>query len=473
LTITAVKDEAGTVTHYVGTSNEITERKSAEERIEQLAYYDELTDLANRRLLLDRLNHEILVASRHETFGALLYLDLDRFKNLNDALGHPVGDELLRQVAKRLRQLVRSEDTVSRLGGDEFVIMLPVRNSTISKATIEASSVADKAKERLSEVFDLHGYKYHLNTSIGIVVFPEAGETSDDILKHADSALYQAKEEGRNTSRFYHPAMQESADERLQLEKDIRYALENDELVLDYQPQVGLDGSIAGAEALLRWHHPLRGIITPNQFIPLAEETGLILDIGNWVLNAATRQLSEWHKMGVCPESKSLAINVSPRQFHQANFVEYILEIIEDAEVPTGCIELEITESMLMDSMGDVVDKLSQLRKNGIRIAIDDFGTGYSSLSYLKSLPLDKLKIDQSFVQDVTTDGNDAAIVDTIISMSRHLGLKVIAEGVESRGQLDFLKSKGCEIFQGYYFSKAVSQEKMLQILINNSIQPD
>jgi diguanylate cyclase (GGDEF)-like protein/PAS domain S-box-containing protein len=470
LTITAVKDKVGNVSHYVGTSYDITERKSAEEKIEQLAYYDELTDLANRRLLLDRLNHEISVALRYQTFGSLLYLDLDRFKNLNDALGHPVGDELLRQVAQRLKEMVRSEDTVCRLGGDEFVVMLPAGNAELSKATVEASSVADKVRDRLSEAFDLHGYKYYLHTSIGIVVFPEADESPDDILKHADSALYQAKAEGRNTSRFYKPEMQASADARLHLEKDIRHALENNELVLDYQPQVGLDGSITGAEALLRWHHPQRGIILPNQFIPLAEETGLILDIGNWVLKTAIEQVSQWHEMGVCPGSSSLAVNVSPRQFHQANFVEYILELIESTGVAAGCIELEITESLLMDSMVDVVDKLLQLRGHGISIAIDDFGTGYSSLSYLKSLPLDKLKIDQSFVRDLTTDSNDAAIVDTIIAMSKHLGLSVIAEGVETRDQLDFLKSKGCEIFQGYYFSKAVSAQQMLLILKNNCI---
>jgi predicted signal transduction protein with EAL and GGDEF domain len=376
-----------------------------------------------------------------------------------------VGDELLLQVASRLKQLVRNEDTVSRLGGDEFVIMLPAANSDLTRATNEASNVADKIRECLTEVFDLQGYKYHLDTSIGIVIFPDGDDISDDILKHADSALYLAKAEGRNTSRFYKPSMQQNADERLQLEKDIRHALENSELVLDYQPQIGLDGHIFGAEALLRWHHPQHGVISPLQFIPLAEETGLIIDIGNWVIKEAARQVSLWHQAGICPDHRSLAVNVSPRQFHQANFVDYIIRVIDDAGVSPGCIELEITESLLMDRVGDAVEKLNQLREHGIKIAIDDFGTGFSSLSYLKKLPLDKLKIDQSFVRDVTTDPNDAAIVETIIAMAKHMKLGVIAEGVETKEQLAFLKSKGCEVFQGYYFSKPVSPEDMMTML--------
>ena len=470
LTITAVRDQLGKVVNYVGTSHDITERKFAEDKIEQLAYYDELTNLANRRLLLDRLNHEVSVAARHQTYGAVLYLDLDRFKNLNDALGHPVGDELLRQVARRLTALVRAEDTVSRLGGDEFVIMLPAANEDIKKAGLEASSVADKVREHLAESFDLHGYQYFLNTSIGIVVFPEDEDGANDILKHADSALYRAKEEGRNTARFYKPAMQHDADARLQLEKDIRHALHNDELVLHYQPQVTIDGRVTGAEALLRWQHPQRGMVQPGEFIPLAEETGLILDIGHWVIKQACEQLELWHQNGICPNSRTLAINVSPRQFHQAGFVEDIISMLETSGLDASCMELEITESLLMEHMIDVVEKLARLREYGIGIAIDDFGTGYSSLGYLKSLPLDKLKIDQSFVRDITTDDNDAAIVDTIIAMSRHLGLNVIAEGVETKVQLDFLHSKGCEIFQGYYFSKAVDAEEMLHILKDDSI---
>ena len=470
LTITAVKDETGKVTHYVGTSHDSTERKFAEDRIEQLAYYDDLTNLANRRLLLDRLNHEIAVGRRHNTYGAVLYLDLDRFKNLNDALGHPVGDELLRQVARRLSDLVRAEDTVCRLGGDEFVIMLPAASTEMSKASLEAGNVADKVRSSLAEAFDLHGYQYFLNTSIGIVVFPEDDEGADDILKHADSALYRAKEEGRNTTRFYKPAMQEDADARLQLEKDLRNALQNDELVLYYQPQVSIDGHVTGAEALLRWQHPRRGMVSPAEFIPLAEETGLILDIGHRVLQQAGIQLARWQDNGISLDSRTVAVNVSPRQFHQVGFVEEIISMMKASGLDARCLELEITESLLMERMGDVVTKLSSLREHGVRIAIDDFGTGYSSLGYLKSLPLDKLKIDQSFVQDINVDNNDAAIVDTIIAMSRHLGLDVIAEGVETKVQLDFLHSKGCKVFQGYYFSRAVSADEMLEIMKKGSI---
>ena len=455
LTITAVYGEAGEITHFVGTTQDITERKKAEERIEHLAYYDDLTDLANRRLLRDRLQHEIAVARRHDSYGALLFLDLDRFKHLNDALGHPIGDELLVQVADRLRGAVRAEDTVARLGGDEFVVLLPALGHELSLAGFEAQAVAEKIRGRLSEPYDLQGHRYHLGVSIGIVLFPEGDEDADDVLKHADSALYRAKDEGRNTVRFYQPGMQAAADARLTMEKDLRVAMEaDDQLFLHYQPQVNAEGRLVGTEALIRWKHPTRGWVAPIHFIPVAEETGLIRELGEWVLRTAVAQLKEWMAADLCGEWCVLSLNVSPKEFHQPDFVSKILRVIEESEVPAGCLDLEITENVVMDNVGEAVEKMHALREAGLRFTIDDFGTGYSSLSYLKRLPLDKLKIDRSFVTDIHFDPNDAAIVETIIAMAQHLGLGIVAEGVETREELDFLLEKGCDVFQGYYFAR-------------------
>ena len=465
LTITAVRDEAGEVTHYVGTTQDITERKRAEARIEHLAYYDDLTDLANRRLLRDRLQQEMAVARRHDAFGALLYLDLDRFKNLNDALGHPVGDELPRQAGARLKQLVRAEDTVARLGGDEFVVLLPAHRRKQAQAGFDAQAAAEKIRVHLSEPYDLDGHSYHISVSIGIVLFPEGQEDADDVLKHADSALYRAKDEGRNTVRFYRPSMQATADARLALERDLRHALLHDQLSLHYQPKVDDSGAIIGAEALLRWRHPERGDIPPAHFIPVAEETGLIGELGAWVLRTSLGQYDDWLQAGLPVQDMRMAINVSARQFHEARFVDQVLDICADAGVSPERVELEITESLVMADVGDAIEKIQRLRAQGIHFSIDDFGTGYSSLAYLKRLPVDWLKIDRSFVRDVPDDPNDAAIVDTIIAMASHLGLGVIAEGVETQAQLAFLKDKGCPAFQGFLFSRPLPAAECVRLL--------
>ncbi|HHJ17630.1 MAG TPA: EAL domain-containing protein [Gammaproteobacteria bacterium] len=465
LTITAVRNTAGEITHYVGTTQDITERMRAEARVEHLAYYDDLTDLANRRLLRDRLQQEIAVARRHVVYGALLFIDLDQFKHLNDALGHPVGDELLRQVAQRLKSMVRAEDTVARLGGDEFVLVLPAQDKDLSRAGFEAQAVAEKVRAQLAESYNLNGHQYHMTASTGIVLFPEGDEDADDVLKHADSALYRAKEDGRNLVRFYQPSMQAAANTRLTLEKDLREALEQGGFELHYQPQVDTEGHIIGAEALIRWQHPQRGMVPPNLFIPVAEETGLILEIGNWVLRTALQQVCEWRRCGIGEQLSRLAVNVSPRQFHQSNFVDQVLGICEETGVSPDCIELEITESLVMNSIGETIEKMDELRARGVRFAIDDFGTGYSSLNYLKRLPLDLLKIDQSFVRDIVSSPNDAAIVDTIIAMTSHLGLGVIAEGVETLAQLEFLKARGCPSFQGFYYSRPVPAEELARLL--------
>ena len=455
LTITSVKNEYGEVVRYVATSQDITKRKQAEAHIEYLAYHDDLTGLANRRLLLDHLEKTIASCIRHENIGALLLLDLDRFKDLNDSLGHPVGDELLRQVAARLMGMMREEDIVARLGGDEFVILLSNMGHEESVVGFEVQKIADKIRHCLSEHYNLSGNRCYINVSIGITLVSESKQNVDDVFKHADSALYNAKEKGRNTVSFYEPGMQAEVDYRLSISEGLREALNNNQFVLHYQPQLDSNNRLLGAEALLRWNHPERGSIPPNDFISVAEETGLIIEVGNWVMREAARQIGVWHKADICKKDMlRLAINVSPQQFHQEDFVEQVLDILMKAEVFPDCIELEITEGLLMQNRDEVIDKIKRLRANHIRISIDDFGTGYSSLAYLKQLPLDKLKIDQSFVRDIAEDDNDAMIVSTIISMASHLGLEVIAEGVETYEQLSFLTDKGCHYFQGYYFSR-------------------
>ena len=464
LTITSVKDEHGEVVRYVATSQDITKRKQAEDHVQHLAYHDDLTGLPNRRLLLDRLQQNMAACIRHNKKGALLLLDLDRFKDLNDSLGHPVGDELLRQVSKRLQSIVREEDTVARLGGDEFVVLLPgIENDAVSVG-FEVQRVAEKIRSTLAETYNMSNNQCYINVSIGISLFPEQSNDIDDVLKHADNALYNAKEKGRNRVSFYEPQMQTEVDRRLSISRGLREALRNDECVWHYQPQLDVDSKLVGAEALVRWNHPGHGAISPGDFIPVAEETGLIVEVGNWVFKEAARQIGIWHKSDLCKkEMLRLAINVSPQQFHQENFVAQVLDILHKSEVDPGCIELEITESLLMHNRDDVVAKITALRAHDVRVSIDDFGTGYSSLAYLKQLPLDKLKIDQSFVRDITTDDNDAMIVETIISMAGNLGLDVIAEGVETQEQLKFLTEKGCQHFQGYYFSRPLASKDFEQ----------
>ena len=460
LTITAVKDEAGEVTNYVCTSQDITERKHAETQIEYLVYHDDLTDLANRRLLSDRLQQNIVTCKRNNEFGAVLVLDLDNFKDLNDSLGHSVGDAVLRGVASRLKETVREGDTVARLSGDEFVVVLSSVGKDSSKIGIDVQTIAEKIRSSLSQPYKIKDGQCFSNASIGITLFPENSDDIDDILKHADTALYRAKEQGRNAVCFYQPSMQAEVDERLAICDGLRNAIENNEFVLHYQPQVNSRGELLGAEALIRWLHPEQGMISPDKFISVAEDTGLIVDIGHWVLQEAARQVAEWHSAGICKnQTLRLSVNVSPRQFSQKDFVAKTLNVFKGAAVSPDCIELEVTESMLIHDLDDVSKKMQELRSQGFRISIDDFGTGYSSLAYLKKLSLDQLKIDQSFICDITNDDNDAVVVETIIAMARHLGLSVIAEGVENQEQLDFLIEKGCNAFQGYYFYRPLNAE--------------
>jgi diguanylate cyclase (GGDEF)-like protein/PAS domain S-box-containing protein len=450
------------------TLRDITERKQAEARIEYLAYYDALTELPNRRLLINRLEQNLSRARRYGHYGAMLFLDLDRFKNINDSLGHPIGDDLLKQVAERLATDMRSEDTISRLGGDEFVLLLSDLGTDSGTAAVAAQHKAESIKERLTEPYIIRDNILHITPSIGVAMFPSVDggyETGSDILRYADTAMYRAKDDGRDTIRFFLPSMQAAADYRLVLEKELRHAIERNELSLYFQPQVDYDGNILGAEALIRWTHPTKGFISPGTFIPIAEASGLILSIGEWVLRTACQHLKQWNDQGL--GLTHLAINVSPRQFRQSEFVGQVQSILDETGVDPTMLCFELTEGLVIDNIIDTIEKMQGLKKLGLQLSIDDFGTGYSSLTYLKKMPLDILKIDQSFVRDIETDANDAAIVATIIAMAEHLYLKVIAEGVETRPELDFLKQNGCNMFQGYLFSRPIPGHQFIDLLKN------
>jgi diguanylate cyclase (GGDEF)-like protein/PAS domain S-box-containing protein len=454
-----------------GTLRDINERKQAEARIEYLAYFDALTELPNRRLLLDRLEQNISRARRHNYFGAMLFLDLDRFKNINDSLGHPIGDALLKEVSKRLCIDLRSEDTVSRLGGDEFVLLLSDLGSDPVNAAASAQQKAETIQQRLSRKYQIGEHDLHVTPSIGVAMFPssEGGdENGNDILRYADTAMYRAKEDGRDTIRFFLPSMQAAADSRLAIEKELRFAMEKNQLSLYFQPQVDSLGNIIGAETLIRWIHPEKGFISPATFIPVAEATGLILPIGEWVIRTSCEYLKTWHDAGL--PIHHLAVNVSPRQFRHPEFVQKTFSILAETGADPAMLGLELTEGIVIDNVVDTIEKMQALKQSGIELSIDDFGTGYSSLAYLKKMPLDILKIDQSFVRDIASDSNAAAIVDTIIAMANHLELKVIAEGVETEFELDFLVSKGCKFFQGYHFSRPVPEDQFTILLESGSV---
>jgi diguanylate cyclase (GGDEF)-like protein/PAS domain S-box-containing protein len=453
LTITAVKDKDGVITHYVSTQTDITERKAAEKRIEGLAFFDQLTGLPNRTLLLDRLKQAAAASSRSGDRGAVLFIDLDNFKTINDAEGHDVGDELLKQVAARLKMYLREGDTVARFGGDEFVVLLVGLDEQANEAATQAEKVGKKILSGLGEPYMLDGQESTSTPSIGITLFGNSQATIEELLKQADLAMYQAKASGRNTLRFFDSEMQTAVTRRVSLEKDLRDALREDQFTLYYQPQVDANNRCTGAEVLLRWQHPKRGMVFPDEFIPLAEETGLILPLGNWVLETSCSQLAAWRKRSDV-NHLDLAVNVSARQLRQKDFVEQVLTILDRTGADPTKLKLELTESHLLTEVEDTIEKMVALNKKGVKFALDDFGTGYSSLSYLKRLPLEKLKIDRSFVTDVLIDSNDAAIAKTIVTLAKSLGLKVIAEGVETKEQCDFLADSGCHWYQGYLFSR-------------------
>ncbi len=451
--ISSVTDEQAVITHYVGTFNDITLRKSAEDEIRSLAFYDPLTQLPNRRLLLDRLEQALASSNRHQRKGALLFIDLDNFKTLNDTLGHDQGDRLLQQVAERLTRCTREGDTVARLGGDEFVVMLENLDEHAFDAANHAETVAIKILSELNQTYWLGVNEHHSSPSIGITLFGERVETISEPLKRADLAMYQSKAAGRNTIRFFDPKMQAMVTQRAELEEDLRDAMLNEQFELYYQAQFNDEGRLFAAEVLIRWRHPLRGMISPVEFIPIAEDTGLIAILGYWVLNKAAHQLAHWASQ---PELADLtiAVNVSPSQFHHQNFVDQVVDVLEMTGANPRRLKLELTEGFSISNIEDVIDKMTHLKKRGVSFSLDDFGTGYSSLSYLKRLPLDQLKIDQSFVRDILIDPNDAAISKMVIVLADSLGLSVVAEGVETLAQKAFLQEQGCRAYQGYLYSK-------------------
>jgi len=396
-------------------------------------------------------------------------VDLDRFKYLNDSLGHIIGDELLKQVATRLQNLMRTEDMIARLGGDEFVVLLLSQHQTMNEIIYSTQDIAKKIGSTLSQPYVLHQHDYFMTASLGISLFPTQDEGTTDLLKHADTAMYRAKAEGGNTCQFYKPEMQKAADDRLSVEKDLRKALINDEMMLYIQPQVLIkDNSIIAGEALLRWHHPEKGWISPAEFIPVAEETGMILEIGEWVLRTAAINIKQWYEQELIDDSMQIAVNVSPLQFRQASFVELVKKILSETQLKASLLKIELTEGTIVENVDDIINKMNQLKELGVCFSLDDFGTGYSSLNYLKKLPIDQLKIDRSFIMDITTDKSDVAIIETIIAMGNHLGLDVIAEGVESEQELKLLEDKGCLSYQGYYFSKAVKMSEFTELLMKN-----
>jgi diguanylate cyclase (GGDEF)-like protein/PAS domain S-box-containing protein len=457
---TPLFDADGKFKGYRGIGRDISVQKQAGDEIHRLAFYDALTGLPNRRLLLEQLKKALHTNARHHLRGALLFIDLDNFKALNDTLGHDVGDQLLEQVAQRLSACVREADTVARLGGDEFVVVLEGLESDPHRAAMQADSVGHKILAVLSQPYDLAGREQYSSPSMGITLFDAHSSSVDDLLKQADLAMYQAKAAGRNTLRFFDVGMQTELESRVAMESDLRDGLQGgEELVLYFQPSVGASGVLTGAEALVRWQQPTRGLVLPENFIALAESTGLIVPLGRWVMNKVCEQLSLWSKK---PDTAhlSLAVNVSARELQESDFVPYVLKCLRQWSVAPNLLRIELTESVLAHRVDDIIVIMHALKEHGVGFALDDFGTGYSSLSYLKLLPLDLLKIDRSFIRDVLNDPNDAAIARTIVALGTSLGLSVVAEGVETNEQRHFLASIGCYAYQGFLFGNPMPMDQ-------------
>jgi diguanylate cyclase (GGDEF)-like protein/PAS domain S-box-containing protein len=465
LTITEVKDKQGNVSHYVGTFTDITTHKKAEEQIRNLAFFDPLTSLPNRRLLMDRLSHALSSSHRANRVGALLFIDLDNFKTLNDTLGHDMGDELLKLVAERLCASVREADTVARLGGDEFVVILEGLDESDVDAAAQTEKIANKILATINQPYQLGSHEYRNTSSIGATLFGQQSCFLDELLKQADIAMYQAKRAGRNSLRFFNPRMQEAINTRAQFESELRQALDKQQFQLFYQTQIDSDYRVFGAEALIRWNHPTQGTITPTKFISVAEETKLIIPIGQWVLDSACAQLATWQHNPITSQL-ILSINVSPRQLRATDFIDLVLSSVQHYSIKPQRLMLELTENVLLENIEETIASMQTLSRFGIQFALDDFGTGYSSLQYLKRLPLHQLKIDRSFVDEIAVDINDQSIVHTIVAMAHNLNLSVIAEGVESQEQRALLLESGCTQFQGYLFGQPLPIEQFEQQLL-------
>jgi diguanylate cyclase (GGDEF)-like protein/PAS domain S-box-containing protein len=463
LTISAIKNTQGVVSHYLGVFSDVTRQKQAEDTIRHMAYFDPLTNLPNRALFRDRLKQALSFANRNQNLLAVLFIDLDRVKVINDTLGHDIGDRLLQGVARRLEGCLREIDTIARLGGDEFMVLLPNIQSTENVVTI-----AEKLLDSLRPAFHFDGHELYITASIGISVFPNDATDAPSLLKNADTAMYRAKKQGRNLFQVFTKDMGAETIEQLSFENSMRRALEREEFVVHYQPQINIaSGHIVGMEALVRWQHPEKGLIFPQQFIHWAEDTGLIVPIGEWVLRKACHQNKVWHQAGY--HHLKVAVNLSAVQFKQKNLLDTVSGVLRESGLPPGSLELELTESVVMEHASAVNDSVPhQLKAMGVRLSIDDFGTGYSSLNYLKKLPVNTLKMDQMFVRDLTVDRHDAAIASAIINMGHGLNLTVVAEGVETEHQLQFLKNFQCDGMQGFYYSRPVPADEF-ELLLKNA----
>lgn len=460
LTITAVQDRQGNVTHYVGNFSDISERKEAEEKIRNLAFYDSLTLLPNRRLLADRLEQALVASVRSGEYGALFFLDLDNFKNLNDTKGHQYGDKLLVDVAERLRLCVREEDTVARLGGDEFVVMLETLGLSAEHAAVAALAIGEKILYQLNQPYPIDGYTHHSSSSIGVTLFYGKNHRPDELLVQADTAMYESKKAGRNTLRFFDPSMQQTLTRRVSLEHALRQAVAEEQFRVYYQIQVDEHRQPVGVEALIRWKHPEQGMMSPADFIPLAEETGLIHPVGRYVLIQVCEQLQRWHERAGF-NNLSVSVNVSAIQFNKADFVDQIKDTIEHYRFDRNLLKLELTEMMVLGDIAVATHKMAQLRAIGLQISMDDFGTGYSSLNYLKRLPFNQVKIDRRFTGNVLEDAEDAFIIEMIVELSRRLSMETLAEGIETQAQLELLHRLGCRRFQGYLFGHPIAGSEL------------
>lgn len=454
----------------IAIARDISDRKASEEKIHRKVLFDDLTNLPNRILLRTKLESLITLSLRRKTFGALLFMDLDNFKNINDSMGHLTGDVLLCRVAERLTNSLRSEDVVSRLGGDEFVVVLPMLDEDQNQASVTARDVAEKLRQALNQPVLLDGHEYVITPSIGVVLLPSEGTNADDLLRQADTAMYRAKSSGRNTIRFFHPSMQAEVNDRLRVGKELRQAIERGELELYLQPQVDVEFEcVVGAEALIRWNHPVRGLLAPSEFISHAEELGLIGEIGEWTLREGFSILQRLLEERPCPGLESLAINVSPRHFRSPLFLSRLKILMQEFNMPAHRIELEITENLLLEDVEEAVIKMNAVKALGVRFAIDDFGTGFSSLAYLKRLPVGRLKIDRSFITDVNTDTHNAAIVETILAMAKIQQLAVTAEGVELPEEKAWLMDRGCNHIQGYLYSRPLTVNDFVRFCMDFS----
>ena len=460
LTISAVKAPDGAVTHYVASLADVTQQREAESRAQQLAYFDALTGLPNRVLLHDRIDHALSWSGRSGEHCALLFVDLDNFKKINDTTGHHTGDELLVRAAQRMKRAVRDGDTVARFGGDEFIVVLEELGADATGAAMRAAQVAEKLRIGMAEPYEIDGQSFYCTASLGATLFIGGEDTADAVLMHADLAMYRAKQDGRNALRFFEPGMQDELARRTALESELRQAIEREQFELYYQPQVDRAGAVVAVEALLRWHHPVRGLLAPGEFIAVAEETGLIVGLGQWVLDAACAQIAAWRAQpSAC--MRVVAVNVSARQFAQSDFVDGVLCALRTTGAEASRLKLELTESIVLDDVDDALHKMQALKAAGISFALDDFGTGSSSLSYLTRLPIDQLKIDKSFVDGLPDGRQDALVAQTIITMAKALGLAVVAEGVETDAQWRFLMRYGCDLFQGFHFAAPMPRERL------------